>query len=155
MISYFLFFFQCRFLKTKVLFVSITSVIILARILTSWTVIRISDYTHESKFVANNYCNKIYQRTDKEYKIAYTKKSLDKMRWASKCLKRIVRSVFPFCWMLLYKISNFHSVTYILNTMDYICLFVWIHEMFLIWQLINVCHVLKGLDDYFLVVHLD
>ena len=66
--------------------------------------------------------------------------------------KRIARSILPFCWTLLYKISNFHSVPYILYSIDYICLFVWIHDKTLISQLSKVCHVPKWLEEYSLVV---
>ena len=63
--------------------------------------------------------------------------------------KRIAQSVLPFCWMLLYKVSSFHSVTYILDTTDYVCLFVLIHDIFLICQLSNVFCVPKIFVEYF------
>ena len=66
----------------KKLLVSITSAIILSRIPTSWMMIRISGYPHQSKFVANNYWNEVYHRTVKYYKIICTKIAL--IKWGER-----------------------------------------------------------------------
>ena len=92
--SFSYYFFEIVSLKKNVLFGLKTYLIIPVRILTSWTVIRISGYPHYSKFVSKNSCNEIYHRTAKEYKRIYTKNRLDKMRWASKCLRRELHNLF-------------------------------------------------------------
>ena len=63
--------------------------------------------------------------------------------------KRISQYLSSFCWILLYELSNFQPVTYILDITEYVCLFVWIHDIFLICQLSNVFRVPKRIEEYF------